>query len=854
MKSIVLACSIMLLSMCTVVAQECNGSFGDPVFDETFGNNAATGSDFAGALPSGTTNYTYATTDTQDGYYTITTNPNLALSSLFSTTDHTDDEEGEGYMLVVNADENSTGEFYRTSVTGLCNSLVYQFSAYFLNALPLNGACSDPVPCNIKFVIEDEDGNELGSVETGDIDSINSINWVNYSFEFVMPDGDDSVSVVLINNALGGCGNDLAIDDITFRACGSLATVSTDYEDFDAGICPNETVTFTADIDESAYTNPAYQWQISTDGGDTWTDISGETSTSVTITGFSENELVRYLVYEAENIDSPNCQIASEAMEVVIYETPANEPSDLEACDQEQNGTAVFDLTSVETVLLGGANAEDFTISYHTSESNAENNTAAISTPEAYENTSVGETIYVRVYNIEKGCSNVTSFQLLLNDLPEVNSPVTLHQCDDDTDGISEFNLEEALGFITDEDLEFTFYKTEAAAWSEDSALDIPNPTSFGNYTYNTVYVTAKNELGCFAVAEIQLVVSVSQIPDSYTATLEVCDSDADGDADNGVETFNLNSVTNDILALFSDSESLEVTYYTSEADALAEMNEVGPSFTNTDSPYEEWLYVRIDNATDNSCFGLKKCVQLLVNSLPVFEVTTPQQICLNDVPKTLSVENAQGNYSYTWYDPSGAIISTSSTAQATEAGNFTIVASTSTSDNACEQEATITLTASNVPETVEISIEDGHRNNTITVNVTGIGNYEYSIDGENYQVSPVFDDLDGGSYTVYIRDKNGCGVVTDEVCIIAFPPYFTPNGDGINDVWMPQNANSDCGQDAVIYIFDRYGQLLSQITTGEGWDGTYKGETLPATDYWFKVALPNRNNESFTGHFAMKR
>ncbi len=852
MKCFVLACSIALLTMFTATAQECNGSFGDPVFEETFGNNASTGSDFAGALPSGTTNYTYATTNTQDGYYTVTTDPNLGLSSLFSTSDHTEDEEGEGYMLVVNADENTTGEFYRTSVTGLCSSLVYQFSAYFMNALPLSGPCGSPVPCNIKFVVEDDDGNELGSVSTGDIESTNTATWVNYSFEFVMPEGADSVSVVLINNALGGCGNDLAIDDITFRACGTLATVSTDYEDFEDGICPNETVTFSSEIDTDAYENPAYQWQISTDGGDTWTNIDGETAASVTLTDFSEDELIRYLVYEEENINSPNCQIASEAMEVVIYETPANTPEDLEACDQDQDGTAFFNLTAVETTVLDGADAENFTITYYTSESDAEAETDAISTTESYENTTTNETIYVRVYNIEKGCANVTSFQLLLNDLPEINSPVSLQQCDDDTDGVSVFNLEEAIDFITDEAYEVTFYRTEDGAQSENSYVEISNPTAFSNANYDAVYATVTDELGCYSVAEIQLVVSVSQIPDAYTATLAICDGDTDNDATNGIETFSLSSVTSEILDLFTDSSNLSVSYYTNEADALAETNAVGTSYTNTDSPYEEWLYVRIDNTDDNSCFGLKNCVQLLVNELPEVTVETPQQICLNQVPMTIGVEDAVSSYSYTWYDPSGATISTEATAEASVAGDYTVVVSSGS--DGCEATVTLTLEASNVPDAVDISVNDGHKHNTITVAASGVGDYEYSLDGETYKDSPVFTNLDGGSYTVYIRDKNGCGTVTESVCVIAFPPYFTPNGDGINDTWTPQNAATDCGQDAEIYIFDRYGKFLAKIANGEGWDGMYGTKEMPSSDYWFKVILPSQNNREMKGHFTLKR
>lgn len=844
--------------LCVVLAygQQCNGSFGDPVFEETFGNNASSGSNFGSALPAGTTNYTYSNSSgTQDGYYAITTNPNYALSPFFSTSDHTNDTQGSGYMLVVNADENTTGEFYRRTVTNLCGSLVYQFSAYFMNVLPI-GVCTSPIPNNIKFVVEDENGNELGSISTGSIPSTSSPQWINYSFEFSMPDGSDNVSVVLINNSLGGCGNDLAIDDITFRACGSLATVSTDFTDFENGVCTNDNITFTASIDTGTYSNPAYQWQISTNNGTTWTNISGATSSSVTITGFSDGELIRYLVFEAENVNSPNCQVASETITVNLYDTPANTPANLQACDENQNGAALFNLEEVITAVLGGANAADYTITFHTSQTAANTGSSPIANPSSYQNTSAGQLIYVRVVNNEKGCFNTTSFQLIVNALPAVTTPVTLQQCDDDTDGISAFNLQEAIPLISSYgNFTYTFYKTLDGAWNETNTQRINNPIAFSNTNLNTVYANVKNSLGCYTVAEINLQVSTSQIPSSYQATLEVCDSDADGSNTNGIEYFNLSSVTTDLLSLFANNTNLSVSYYLTEADALAETNAINPSgYLNTTSPNSQWLYVRIDDGTNNSCFGLKRCVKLTVKKLPKFDINAPSQICLNKAAVTASIKNASTTYTYQWYAPDGTLISEQTTASITVGGTYTVVAYT-TGNNPCSITKTFTVTESDVAVIDHIVVHDATYNNTITVFATGAGSYQYSLDGINYQESPLFENLDGGEYTMYVKDMNGCGTVTENVCVVTFPKYFTPNGDGVNDVWKVINITGDCVDDAVLTIFDRYGKLIQQTDiTHSGWDGTYKGIMMPSTDYWYNVTLPNENNRVVRGHFSLIR
>ncbi|SDQ53443.1 T9SS type B sorting domain-containing protein [Flagellimonas zhangzhouensis] len=116
-----------------------------------------------------------------------------------------------------------------------------------------------------------------------------------------------------------------------------------------------------------------------------------------------------------------------------------------------------------------------------------------------------------------------------------------------------------------------------------------------------------------------------------------------------------------------------------------------------------------------------------------------------------------------------------------------------------------------------------------------GDGDYEYAINGGEFQDSPIFYDVPPGVNTVVINDKNGCGTSEPaEFLVVGYPKFFTPNGDGIYDTWNVLGVEQLTNP--VIYIFDRYGKLLKQLDTNLGWDGTFNGRDMPSSDYWFRL------------------
>jgi gliding motility-associated-like protein len=149
----------------------------------------------------------------------------------------------------------------------------------------------------------------------------------------------------------------------------------------------------------------------------------------------------------------------------------------------------------------------------------------------------------------------------------------------------------------------------------------------------------------------------------------------------------------------------------------------------------------------------------------------------------------------------------------------------------------------------------------TITVNIEGYGapDYQYSLDDGPRQTSNVFVNVSLGTHTIHVWDGKGdiaysCEeLVIELVETINYPYYFTPNGDGIHDTWNIVGLANKPG--TRIYIFDRYGKLLKQISsTGAGWDGTYNGSQMPSDDYWFTVDYEEGTMKQFKAHFALKR
>tara|TARA_B110000971_G_scaffold114933_1_gene117872 strand:+ start:863 stop:1624 length:762 start_codon:yes stop_codon:yes gene_type:complete len=253
-----------------------------------------------------------------------------------------------------------------------------------------------------------------------------------------------------------------------------------------------------------------------------------------------------------------------------------------------------------------------------------------------------------------------------------------------------------------------------------------------------------------------------------------------------------------------------------------------------------------------------------LVNLLPEFDLEDSYLGCVNvngsellDVV-VMDIGLDPGLYSFEWFDPTGTLVGTSVTYTPLVGGTFTAIATNL--DTGCQNSDTTLVDASSPPEVSAVVTTEFFADiHVIEASATGEGIYEFSLDDGPWQTDGLFEDVTPGFHTVIARDVNGCGVGTTEVLVIDYPHFFTPNGDGYNDTWQVEGIQSR--PLSKIYIYDRFGKLLKQLNPlGPGWDGTFNGENLPATDYWFTIRLDVVFGDAesiikeFTGHFSLKR
>ena len=267
---------------------------------------------------------------------------------------------------------------------------------------------------------------------------------------------------------------------------------------------------------------------------------------------------------------------------------------------------------------------------------------------------------------------------------------------------------------------------------------------------------------------------------------------------------------------------------------------------------------------TLGSCIGSQATIVVRVNPKPIPVLVSGivcEEFSTGNITQTylfLSGLN-NTNYSFQWFF-NGALITGASTNTytANAAGLYSVV-STNILTGCVSEEVFGTVTASIFSNAFSADVTDAFTaNQNIVVNPpAGSGPFQFQLDNGPFQDAPIFYNVNGGLHTISVKDASGCTNLKGEVLIVDFPRFFTPNADDYNDTWNVIGLESQ--PNSKIYIFDRYGKLIKQISPiSKGWDGTYNGTAMPSDDYWFTVDYidPNRNNgeKTFKSHFSLKR
>ncbi|WP_340202674.1 T9SS type B sorting domain-containing protein [Ascidiimonas sp. W6] len=435
-----------------------------------------------------------------------------------------------------------------------------------------------------------------------------------------------------------------------------------------------------------------------------------------------------------------------------------------------------------------------------------------------------------------------------VNPLPPSKNTI-LTQCDFDeanpSDGITLVNLEQASAELMNNNLGngITFHESPADL---QNGVAIASPENYRNTNpFNqTIYVKITAATGCFSVAELILNIQSTIVTDTNIQKYYACDLTAE---DTLLES------SFDLELIRSSYAPLEATFYTNRNDAALELNALSGNFLTSNTQ----LFVRLESA--GQCQGIE-LIEFVIDPLPVVNYPDEVFVCLNELPGVLIAE--PGFENYRWYKIEGnteSEVSNVQTAAVTETGRYRLQLTRNYTDGgivrSCSNSKFFEVIGSDVATINRVVIRDFSDNNSITIEVSGEGDYEYAINDINgpYQDANVFDNITPGAVIIYVRDKNNCGIADTEIFVLGYPKFFTPNGDGFNDLWQIVGARSGFDTNSKLYIFDRYGKPIKEMRLNDrGWDGTFNGTLLPSADYWFWVIL--EDGRQFKGHFTLKR
>jgi gliding motility-associated-like protein len=559
------------------------------------------------------------------------------------------------------------------------------------------------------------------------------------------------------------------------------------------------------------------------------------------------------LFVRVENVLNSACVDTSVSFDLILNPNPeVGLITELLLCDDDADGDNTNGL--LQNINLNEKDAEiingqsDIVISYYSNQADANAAVNALSFP--YSNRSNTETIFFRLEHQLNQCFSTGSFNLTVNPAVILQSTI-LEQCDGvdgSIDGLTQFNLEEANSDIITagsvDDYTFAYYLSIADATSQVN----PQPAlPFFNTTANqTVYALATlNSTGCSGVAEVTLETTNTDITN---LTLFDCDN-------SGFSEFNLREADGVILDPSVPAAST-ISYYETITDALLETNPLPDLYTNVVAN-NQTVYTRVEDG--NSCFGIGELI-LRVNPLPNLDLIDFRPLCVNEndtiiAPALIDTGLSTAEYSFEWR-LNGMVLTaeTNESLNALSTGEYSVTVTSLMSG--CQNMDKTTVFKSSPPLNITVSSISAafSGDSSVTISVDGLGDYEYQVNSDAPQTSPTFNNLPSGNHIITVCDTEGCGCDTLDIFLIDYPRFFTPNGDGINDTWNV--AQTTQLSDVTITIYDRYGKLLKSITPEtSGWDGTYNGQQLPETDYWFKMLYVEDNvQKQLTGNFSLKR
>lgn len=534
----------------------------------------------------------------------------------------------------------------------------------------------------------------------------------------------------------------------------------------------------------------------------------------------------------------------------------------LDATNDDRDGiSGPFNFTSIKNSLQSIL-PSTVTISFYRNEADflaetdADGNSLAITDIANYRNIGYpnSQTIWVRADStIDNSCFGFKTFDIIVEALPianNVNATNQIRHCDDDQDGIYAFDTTgiEAAVLNGQTNVNLRYIRANGT-----QTTTLPNPLLINQNETITIRVinnvTPSLTQSCFE--EIQLEFIVDDLPQAFAvpiAATTYCDDEADPLYQDGIVDFDTTDFETTILG---GQTNMNVYYFDENNNPL-------PSpLPNPFRSGTQNVRVVVENKTNTDCTA-EVILPFIVNPTPKIDLNERVLICYPNTQTTIDAHILDGtpisNYTYQWYLNGNLLVGKTTYAiTVVTPGIYNVTVTNSTN---CVMSRKIEVVISQAPIFESLVIQDLTDINTILVNVTGSGDYEFALDdiAGPYQSSNLFYQVPFGLHQVYIRDIAGCATIGPiQAAVLGIPKYFTPNDDGFHDTWNIKGVSLQSNSRSIIYIFDRYGKLLAQIKPiSNGWDGTFNGRQMPSDDYWYSIQF--EDGRSAKGHFALKR
>jgi gliding motility-associated-like protein len=830
MKKILFLFLLSFIS-CTAFAQVCSGIWGSNIVNQTFGQGTAT-ANWYGPLttfaPGTSTSTTFvgaagpAGGTLSDGASGLVKTPSVAGqgTNFINFPDHTGD--ANGLMFLINAPSTAATVFFEYTMDNLCPNTTLKLSAWVLNVnsgLVPTGTCAG----NYQFpnltlrAIDPVTNAVLGTTPTGNVPLDTA--WHQYSIIFNNV-ANSSVKLQLVNNSVGsGCGNDLALDDITVQPCVPVSQV---LPKLDTLICQNATLNFNANVIASPYNPAEYQWQYSTDAGVNWQNQGAASGSSSYVfnasTAAPGTYWVRFKTGPLGTTGNANC-IAISDTSVITVSAPPVLPV-LTYINKYCTGTSFVDFT-----VVSGTNLKWY--------SSPSGGVGSNTTPVV--NTAIpGQYQWYVSQTTAQGCES--------NRLPVSITVAQMPQSDFTT----------TFGFACDQDtvhFQNTSQSGNSYVWdfNDGDSTTITNPTHIYNSQGTYSVMLASYNSYCADTIFKTVTIAHPLVAQFTTSADTICEG--------GTIVFTNTSTATTINGIdpayhwnFGDGSAVSTLQNPSHLYPAPGIYEVSMVVSNSIPCYDtirRTVYVDslpYSSFTSNDtaiCMGGNIVFNAQYGSSGLQEIQwnfgdTPDEV-VNVNPATHAYETP-GVYTVTLNGKYRVCDDINATAQITVKAMPVINIGSDTT--ICLDGAPFTLADLTNAANPKASWRWSTGDTTSAIVIRHHGHYEAKVT------------IDQCATTDEIEVRKDC--------YVDMPNSFTPNGDGVNDYFFPRQFLSEGVAGFKMAIFNRWGQKVfeTENADGRGWDGRFNSKEQPAGVYIYQieVVMKNTRTEAYTGNVTLLR